>query len=123
MKAEEIRLEMNRCWQQVDQEALEFKDPQIALDRLHALYRRLHDDERAVADEVLAEWVLSDHEPKRFDAIALISDFRIAEGSAPLRELISRLERSSDPGAPFERRKAERILAELSQNGKHPEGS
>lgn len=121
MKGEEIRLEMNRYWHQVDREALEFKDPQIALDRLHTLYRRLDAHERAVANEVLTEWVLSDHEPKRFDAMALISDFRIAESLPSLHELISRLEQSSDPGAPFERNKAERIIVELSQNGPHSE--
>jgi hypothetical protein len=39
--------------------------------KLYARYRGFSKDDRAMADEVIAEWVLSDDESLRFDALAL----------------------------------------------------
>lgn len=77
MTLAEFRREMDQYWGSVDNEALEMKDSYLALDRLHSLYRRLDDAERALADQVLSEWVLSDTEAKRFDAMAVIGEFRV----------------------------------------------
>jgi hypothetical protein len=111
---EEFKTEMDQFWEETNQEALELKDSYRALDRLHSLYTALDDHERGLADQVLCEWALSDHEGKRFDAMALISDFDIKRAIPALERLARRLEKSREPGAPFERDKAKRIIAQLS---------
>lgn len=121
MTVEEFRRELDAFWQRVDREALELKDSYRALDRLHALYRGLDADERALADEALSGWVLSDDEGKRFDAMALIREFRIERAVPALQRLVRRLEESSEPGAPFEHDKAAGLIAELSDDPPRPE--
>jgi hypothetical protein len=121
MTIEEFRRELDAFWGRVDREALELKDSYRALDRLHALYRGLGADERALADEVLSGWVLSDEEAKRFDAMALIREFRIGSAVSALERLVRRLEDSSEPGAPFERDKVAGLIAELSGDAPKPE--
>jgi cysteinyl-tRNA synthetase len=113
MKLEEFRSEMESYRSAVDEEARAFKDSYLALDRLQDLYRKLEPEERVLADQVLAEWVLSDDEKVRFDAMALVDDFKVASAVPALRELASRLVSSSAPGAPYERKKVERIIKGL----------
>jgi hypothetical protein len=122
MKLEEFRNEMNAYRDAVEKEAFESKDSYLALERLHRLYTKFDASEREMADQVLAEWVLSDDENTRFDAMALIHDFRI-EGTVPaLRELAGRLSSSKAPGAPYEIMKIERLLSELSSGGRPSAG-
>ncbi len=92
---------------------MEFKDSYLALDRLHSLYRKLDDDERAMAEIVLSEWALSEDEGLRFDALAMIKDFRIAAALPMLRKLADRLFLSKEPGAPYELKKVNRIISAL----------
>ena len=66
-----------------------------------------------MADQVLAEWVLSDDQGLRFDALALIDAFKIANETPVLQKLASRLASSSAPGAPYKLRKVDRILKDL----------
>lgn len=108
---------MDTFWASVGREADALKDPTRALERLSGLYRRFDAIERGFADRVLAEWTLADDETKRFDAVALICEFRVVTAEPELRELVARLARSDDPGAPFEREKVERLLRELGLNG------
>jgi len=98
----------------VDDEATSLKDPYVALDRLHALYEKFTDDERRLADQILAEWVLSEDEKMRFDAIALIDDFKVVNTIPALRRLAERLMSSGVPGAPYEIKKVERVIANLT---------
>jgi hypothetical protein len=113
MNLDEFRTEMDRYRESVDEEARSQRDSYIALDRLYALFRRFDEDERELADQVLAEWVLSDDAGKRFDAIALIREFGI-EGAAPaLEQLADRLAGSAVPGASDEREKAATLAKEL----------
>lgn len=117
MTLKEFRNQMDGFWASVNSEADALKDPMRALERLSGLYRGLDGTERALADRVLAGWALADDEAKRFDAVALIREFRIATAEPELRELIAILARSDDPGAPFEREKVEALLRELGGNG------
>lgn len=117
MTPAEFRREMDQYWASVDREALEMKDSYLALDRLHSLYRRLDEADRALADEVLCEWVLSDTEAKRFDAMAMIRAFRVEHAVPALEQLSRRLENSDEPGAPFEQEKIGGLLSELTANG------
>jgi len=117
MTLDDFRSRMNSFWASANREADELKDPIRALERLSGLYRTLDVTEREFADRVLAEWVLSDEEAKRFDAVAMIREFEVASAAPELRELIGRLARSDDPGAPFEREKVEVLLRDLGVNG------
>ena len=113
MKLEEFRQRMESYRRAVEQEAKSLKDSQLVLDRLHTSYRQLDSTERALADQVLAEWALSADEGLRFDALTLIDDFKIAKTAPVLHELESRLTRSRSPGAPYELKKVQRILKSL----------
>jgi len=66
-----------------------------------------------MADLVLTEWVQSEDENVRFDALALIDGFRIAKAMPALRALAGRLASSDAPGAPYELQKVDRILRGL----------
>lgn len=115
MTLDETRAKMNDFWAVADREARDNKDTMIVLERLVALYSRMGLDERRSADHVLGEWVLSDVEAQRFDAIALIREFRIRSTREPLNALSTLLASSDDPGAPFERQKVLDVLEELDE--------
>jgi hypothetical protein len=117
MKLAEFRKEMEAYRRFVDEEARLFKDSYLALDRLHAMYQKFDSAERTMAHEVIAEWALSDDEALRFDALALIDDFKIANEIPVLQKLASRLASSSAPGAPYELKKVNRILKDLRVGG------
>jgi hypothetical protein len=117
MTLDETREKMDLFWESADREALELKDSYLALDRLHTLYHGLDSSERELADQVVAEWLLSGEEAKRFDAVALIRDFKIASAVPALQRLADELDRSDDPGARFEREKVDGLLAELTSRG------
>ena len=67
-----------------------------------------------MANRVLAEWALSDDENVRFDALALIDDFKIASAAPALQELARRLASDGTPGAPYELKKVRRIISNLA---------
>jgi hypothetical protein len=113
MNLDEFRDQLEMYRRRVDEEANSVKDSYLALERLYSLYRSFAADERTMADKVLAEWAISDVEDVRYDALALIDDFKIRAAMPALRLLTARLESSSSPGAPYELRKVTRILADL----------
>jgi hypothetical protein len=115
MDLNEFRQEMTSYRVAADRDATDAKDSMAVLDRLYALYRRFHADERALADLIVAECALSDDENTRYDAMALIKEFRISAAIPALCTLSRRHSSSTAPGAPFEKRKADRIVAELNR--------
>jgi hypothetical protein len=117
MMLEDVRERLDAFWASANREANEFKDSMRALERLSGFYRSLDDRERDLANRVFAEWALNDDEAKRFDAVALIRQFQIASAEPELRELVARLDRSDDPGAPFESEKVEALLRDLGLDG------
>lgn len=114
MNYREFAQQMEAYRHRVDEEARELKDGYIALERLAELYRSFDLDERRLADRVLAGWALSDDEATRFDALALIRQFRVRSAAPALRELAARLSENDAPGAPFERELVINMLRELS---------
>jgi hypothetical protein len=96
-----------------DERAAELKDSQSALEELIRLYQRLDDSERALANAVIAEWVASDDEKLRFDALAVIDRYVIGSAAKPLERLAERLGVMKTPGAPYELKKVERLLERL----------
>src|SRR5579871_3612791 len=113
MTLDEFRLQMESYRRKADDEAKSLKDTHTALDRLRVLYQRLNDEEKRMADTILAEWALSEDENARFDALALINDFRIATAISGLQKLAERLAMSIAPSAPYELKKVRRILEKL----------
>jgi len=114
---EQMRDRLNAFWDVVEREARESKDSMLATLRLLDLYRRLDAQERALADQVVAEWALSDSEAKRYDATMLIGEFRVRSARPALREFAKRLARSRDHGARSEREKVEALVEELGAAG------
>ncbi len=114
MKLDEFRCQMESYRHAADEEAASLKDSYLALDRLHSLYRKFDVEERTMADQVLSEWALSEDEKVRFDALALIDDLKIANAIPALRMLASRLASSNAPGAPYELKKVNRVVGNLS---------
>jgi cysteinyl-tRNA synthetase len=114
MKLDEFRLEMESYRQDANSEAMALKDSYLVLERLHALYEKFDAEEQMLANQVIEEWVLSEEERMRFDALALIDDFKIVSAATALRKLANRLPSSNAPGAPFELRKVNRIIESLA---------
>ena len=79
------------------------------------VYGKLGSD-RTLADQVLIEWLGSEDEGARFDALHLVRKFRVKDARDALTRLHDRLGESSAPGAPFERRRIAETLAELGGN-------
>ncbi|MCX7146238.1 MAG: hypothetical protein NT042_08565 [Sulfuritalea sp.] len=115
MNLDEFRHQMESYRRGADEEANALKDSYLALDRLQSLYRRFDAEERVMADQVLADWALSEDENVRFDALALIDDFKIKTAAPALQNLLTRLASLGTPGAPFELQKVNRILGDLSE--------
>lgn len=113
MTIDEFRHEMNSFRQSVSDEAISSKQSQLALERLFALYESFDEGERFLADQVIREWVLSDNEGVRFDAIALIRDMKLLNAVPELRLLAARLASDISPGGPNELEKVHRLIAEL----------
>jgi hypothetical protein len=76
-------------------------------------YRSIDDEDRRVVDEALASWVLGGDERRRFDALALIDEFRIRSALPALEEDLARLANAAGPSVPTDRAKLQRIIADL----------
>lgn len=98
---------------QLDADASEAKDSQSAVIELSRRYGNLSPDEKVEVDNLLAEWVLSDDGRLRFDALALIRDHSIRSSLPSLRTLQDRLERATEPSAPYEWAKVNRLIGHL----------
>jgi hypothetical protein len=98
----------------LDAEAQASKMSQEAVLRLSHAYTLLQPNERRVVDEVLSEWLSSEDENKRFDALALIREHHIVSALGALDKLAQRLSRSNEPGAPYELAKVKRVVQQLT---------
>jgi hypothetical protein len=114
MELDEFRREMESYRRQADEEANRRKDSVWVEKLLLQLYGRFDASERLMADKVFAEWVLSQDEATRFDALVMIRHFKIVTALPALRQLAERLSGERSPGAPFERDKVERLIAAIT---------
>lgn len=112
----EARLDWLREWEGINRRYVEARLTQGALAELAKRYTKLEPDERLAVDGLLAESLLSTVDWRRFDALALISQFRIRSALPTLEELCRRLARSTDPGAPFDLRRTREIIEKLCEN-------
>ena len=113
MTLDEFRHEMESYRDDANAEAQRLKDPWIAIERLRILFGRFDESEQRIANQVLSEWLLSEDENVRFDAVALVRDLRVLSAMPVLRELASRLVSSQGPGAPYELKKVNGLIREL----------
>lgn len=116
MTLEEFRLQMEAYWKAVDEESRTLKDSHFAVEKMQSFYRSLGIDDREMANKVLSEWLLSPDEALRFDALALVDDFRIVLAIPTLTRLAKQLASSSTPGAPFELQKVKQIADSLAEH-------
>ena len=100
-------------WQEISLRAEEAKDSPSAIPALYAAYRAVGERDRPMVDAVIAEAVESDDETERFDALALVREFRIQVAKPHLERLAERLKTSDSPGASWEREKVDRILRQF----------
>jgi hypothetical protein len=107
---------METWWSECDSDALERKDSQAVTLELVGIYATLTPEERLFADHILGEWLGSEEERKRFDALVVIREYRIRSAAPHLRALETELEKSTDPGAPFQLRKVRALLAVLGSD-------
>jgi hypothetical protein len=114
MSVRDTQERWEQFWSRIDAETKAEKVSQAALFELSQYYLSLPVVERRTIDGVLAEWVLSDNESKRFDALALIDEHRIRSALPALEDLCQKLEKSREPGARFEKAKVDRIVAALT---------
>jgi len=83
-------------------------------ERLAGLYRALSAEERRAVDELIFDDLMSPDEARRFDAVALVREFRIRSAAKTLVRLAEVLEEASSPGAPYEWAKVNRLIAYLA---------
>jgi hypothetical protein len=119
MNAREVRERLENCRAAADRKGEREKDCQVVSDELRALYLLFDENERPDADVVIAEWVLSGDEKKRFDALVMIADMNISSARSALEILVRRLASDPNPGARFESAKVDRIITAL-HDGNRP---
>lgn len=102
MRAAHVRADWVAFRDAVDAAARASKMSQEAWLKLSARYAALSPEDREVVDGVLAEWVLSEDEGLRSDALFVISENAVGSAVPALRVLAQRLEETDEPGAPYE---------------------
>ena len=102
-----------RLWSDIDKRHTDAKDSQGAIPELFSLYASLDASERDQANSDLFDVLRHGTEGQRYDALAIINEFRVADALPALRELAVRLQIEDSPGAPFELAKVDRIIARL----------
>lgn len=113
MKLEELREYMESRRDAAEREAQELKDSHLVLDRLRSLYRTFNAEDRSNANAIIADWLLSEDESYRFDALVLVDSFSIKEAKSTLVRLAKKLATMTTPGAPYELKKVRRVILEL----------
>jgi hypothetical protein len=78
-------------------------------------YRLLAEGERADVDQLPIDQLASQDETVRFDALALIREFRIIAALPALRVLADWLATQHLPGAPYEWAKVNRLIGVLAE--------
>jgi len=90
------------------------KDSQSVSFGLLALYDSLSDGEKAAVNDLLAEWLISDDNTRRYDVEFLISQRCIKSLKTAVEKAIEIAQNRTDPGAEFDIENLLRILNELS---------
>jgi hypothetical protein len=108
-----VRDEMERLWQVADREEQDSKLSGATIEAVLRWYRRLAQDQREEADLVICEWLRAREPRRQFDALALVDRIGIQKALPILRELQSESERRSDPAAPYDWARFNRVIGRL----------
>jgi hypothetical protein len=92
------------------------KCPQRGVVLLSQKYGELTASNRIYIDKLLAEWIVSADEGKRFDALAIVFDHKIYAMLPALGKLASLLSQLDTVGAPFELAKVSRVIDKRGQS-------
>lgn len=114
LRLDEFRSRLESWWSEKDAAAIASKDSARATRELIAAIREMGPDERRFAEQVIAEWLLSNDEGRRFDALAAVRELEIQSAVPALRELEGRLGGAVEPGALFERNRVRAIRTSLA---------
>jgi hypothetical protein len=98
---------------EVRAEALRSKVPFEENKAMRKLYEKFDDAERLLADEVVAEWVLSEDSNLMHTALVMISELEIRSTLPTLEELENRLPLRRGPSIPYDLAMVARIKAKL----------
>ena len=115
MTLTEFREQLEEWWAVTDEREMARKNSQGALLEFMRLYETLEADDRGLADHVIADWIGSENERKRFDALAMVDQFRIRATVPQLKRAEIELAASETPAAPYELAKVRRILLHIEQ--------
>jgi hypothetical protein len=107
------REDFETFWTRVDAEVVESKHSQEATIRLVSFYRDLDDEDRALVDAALADWVIRGDEGRRFDALSLIQEFEIRSALPALRARLASLPTGSGGPVGGERARLQRVMEAL----------
>jgi hypothetical protein len=109
----EFRDRFEKYWADLDRDAAARKDSQGVVFQLFDYYSRLNAEERAMADQVIVEWIDAGDARRKFDALAIVDQFRIVTAVPRLQRLETELQQRTDPEAPYELAKVRRILSRV----------
>ncbi|MDB5047525.1 MAG: hypothetical protein JWO30_596 [Fibrobacteres bacterium] len=115
MTSKDFREKMEKWWEATDARAMAQKASQGALVELMKLYKEFDSEEKVQADQVLIEWINSKNEKKKFDALAMIDHFKIRSALKQLHVFQTDATQRTDPEAPFDLKKVNRILKRLEE--------
>jgi hypothetical protein len=113
MTLQQFRAEMEAYRRSAIAEGLATKEMQIIPLKLESLYSRFDENERQMASIVLNDWLVSQDESLRFDALAVIRRYQIATALPALNKLLGRLKDEATPGAPYEAQAVEKVIAAI----------
>ena len=112
MNREEFKKKLSQEWEAIQARWNESRFPDLM--ELIESYKKLDEEERKVADEIVAEWAVSEDDRSRYDANLLIQEFHITSALPALRELEKRLIGVPGPVAADELEDIRRLISELS---------
>lgn len=101
-------------WQSTNDRAQAAKNSHSAMIELIAQYRKLSSAEQEVLNNIFCEWIDSADDFKRFDALAMVEEFRITSCIHGLIRRRAQLQSSTTPDAPYELAKIDRMLQRLT---------
>ncbi len=111
---------MDRWWDRVHQQRVREKDVNFLYLDVEAMYDRLDDRERDLADQVFCEWVELDDTTKQHIALFAISEHRTRSALPYLRAAAERFENAEGPSAPYDWARVNRIIGRITEGQRGP---
>ena len=104
-----------------EEEGRRTRNPYVTLHRLDAAYISMTDQERVEFEGVMGEWVRGHDPGKRYDAIALINNFKMTNTFDDLRVLREQLTQQPDVESRDWLETVDQTIAGLTADGERPD--